>query len=95
MSEEKPLKALFSSFTVVRMNFLPAVGLIILVNVLGMGLGLIWRSIMGSTVGMLVAILFNAYIGTSLTVASFIFYRDRLARWHTFLQEQRSASPHV
>ena len=95
MSEAKPLEALMSSFAVVRANFLSAAGLIILVNVIGLGLGLIWQQLMGSTVGTVVAILLNAYIGTSLTLACFIFYRDRLARWQEFLQEQRSRQPHV
>jgi len=49
---------------------------------------------MAAPSGMLLAILGNAYIGSGLTAAAFIFYRDRVAVWRE-LQEQRSTNPHA
>jgi hypothetical protein len=67
------------------------VGLVLLSNLINMGLGLIWgRLLVGSPLGTGVAILANAYVGTSTTLAFFVFYRDRFAAWHQLLQQQRS-----
>lgn len=87
-----PLRAIMSSFNVVRMNFWPTVGLLILTNVLNAGLGLIWqRLLLNSTIGAAIAIIASAYVGTALTLALFIFYQDRLMRLHELLQRKRSA----
>lgn len=92
LARVSPLRALISSFNVVRMNFWPTVGLLLLTNVLNAGLGLIWqRLLLNSTIGAAVAITASAYIGTALTLAFFIFYQDRLMRLHEFLQRKRSA----
>lgn len=88
---EKPIRALWSSFAVVRYNFWSTLGLILLTNMIGTGLGLVWhRLLMKSAIGTLVAILANAYVGTALTLALFVFYRERSARWHEALQQQRN-----
>lgn len=89
---EKPIRALWSSFAVVRYNFWSTLGLILLTNLIGAGLGLVWhRLLMKSAIGTFVAILANAYIGTALTLALFVFYRERSARWREALSQQRSA----
>jgi len=90
LAEQKPLAALWSSFTFMRYNFWPAIGLLILVNVIGGGLSLIWQRLLsGSTMGMVVAIIANAYVGTALAAAAFIFYRERVIAWQKALQQQR------
>jgi len=94
MAEEGPLRALWFSFLIVRTNFWSALGLILLTNLIGTGLSLVWRNVMAAPSGMLLAILGNAYIGSGLTAAAFIFYRDRVAVWRE-LQEQRSTNPHA
>ena len=81
MADERPLRALWLSFAIVRYNFWPTVGLILLTNVIGSGLSLVWRGVMGTPSGVLLAILGNAYIGSGLTAAAFIFFRDRVAMW--------------
>ena len=89
LGEENPLHAVLSSFTIVRLNFWATLGLIILVNVISTGLGLVWyRVFMRTAVGTLVAIVANAYVGTSLTLAMFIFYRDRVALWRELLRQR-------
>lgn len=91
-AEQKPLGALRSSFLIVRSNFWTALGLILLINVINTGLGLMWqRFLMNSVVGTLVAILGNSYVGTALTLALFIFYRDRVATQRESREQQRSA----
>ena len=91
-AEQKPLGALRSSFLIVRSNFWTALGLILLINVINTGLGLMWqRFLMNSVVGTLVAILGNSYVGTALTLALFIFYRDRVAMQRASHEQQRSA----
>jgi hypothetical protein len=92
MGEASPLRAVFSSFTVVRMFFWPTVGLVLLINVLVFGMGMVWQAMMGSTVGTAAAILLNAYVGTSLVAASFIFYRDRVNMWIAALKQQQQRS---
>ena len=92
MFGEKPLRALLSSLSVVRGNFWSAVSILLLVNVLSTGMGLVWRWLMlQSTVGTLVAIAANAYVGTSLTLSLFIYYRDRVLLAAESTQPQRSA----
>jgi hypothetical protein len=93
MAEESPLRALWFSFLVVRTNFWSALGLILLTNLIGSGLSLVWRNVMQVPSGMMIAILGNAYIGSGLTAAAFIYYRDRVAMWRE-LQQQRSVEPH-
>lgn len=87
LAEDGPRGAVWHSFTVVRLNFWPSVGLVLLINVITTGLSLVWRLLMVSPVGMLVAILANAYVGTGLTVAAFIFYRERIAEWQGASQQ--------
>jgi len=93
MAEESPLRALWSSFLVVRTSFWSALGLILLTNVIGSGLSLIWRNIMEIPSGTVIAIVGNAYVGSGLTAAAFIFYRDRVAMWRE-MQQQRSTDTH-
>jgi hypothetical protein len=81
MAEEGPLRALWFSFLIVRTSFWPALGLILLTNLIGSGLSMVWRGLMDAPSGMVIAILGNAYIGSGLTTAAFVFYRDRVARW--------------
>ena len=92
LGEKNPLRALWSSFMVVRHNFWSALGMILLVNTINTGLGFIWiRLLMQSTVGTVIAILANAYVGTSLSLAMFVFYRDRVGTWSPSLPQPRSA----
>jgi hypothetical protein len=93
MGQDKPLGALMASFSVVRLNFWPTLGLIVLTNVISTGLALLWRELLGSTAGTFLAILINAYIGTGLALAVFVFYRDRLAMLREAVEQQRSMTP--
>jgi hypothetical protein len=75
------LRALWNSFNVVRRNFWSTVGLMLLVGLIGTGFSIIWRMLSTSSWRTLFAIVGNAYIGSGLAAASFIFYRDRFVVW--------------
>jgi len=80
VSGKRPWAAVWQSLSLVRLNFWPAIGLLLLTNIIGAGMSLMWRLLMVSPVGTVVAIVANAYVGTGLTMATFIFYRDRVER---------------
>ncbi|MCZ7571021.1 MAG: hypothetical protein M5U01_20940 [Ardenticatenaceae bacterium] len=81
-----PLRALSESFHIVGRNFWSALLFIGLVFVISRGLGFIWLDLASSTPGLFLAILGNAYVGTSLLAATFIFFTDRYQLW----QRQRA-----
>lgn len=85
-----PLRALSESFQVVGRNFWSALLFIGLIFVISRGLGLIWLNLARSTLGVLLAILGNAYIGTSLLAATFIFFADRYQLWQRQRAEERA-----
>lgn len=82
------LRAIWNSFNVVRRNFWPTIGLMLLIGLIGAGFSIIWRMLSTSSWGTLLAIIGNAYIGSSLAAASFTFYRDRYVAWQEELAGQ-------
>ena len=67
-----------------RIFFWPTIGLVILSVFLDRGLAIIWDGLTVSALGVVVAIVANAYIGTSLIAAAMVYYQDRmnlLERW--------------
>lgn len=72
------MDAVGRSVRLMRSYFWPAVGFIILINLIGRGFSLIWVPLMDfAPIGILVAIVGNAYIGTGLAMALLVFYRTR------------------
>lgn len=88
-----PLRALNESFQVVGRNFWSALLFIGLVFVISQGLGFIWLGLAETTVGLVLAVVGNAYVGTSLLAASFIFFADRYQIWQ--FQRTRQATRQV
>jgi hypothetical protein len=92
LAGHQPLGAVLSSAQIVRLNLWPTVRLLLLIFVLSNGLGLIWERLAAhSTLGTVMAIATSAYVGTALTAAVFVFYRDRLILLHEMITRQRSA----
>lgn len=83
VSDVGPLQAIRNSIAVVRHNFWASLGLMLLSALIIEGLTRVFRLFTGTTVGIPLAIIANAYIGSGLAAASMIFYRDRLARLTT------------
>jgi hypothetical protein len=92
LGEARPLEALWTSFAIVRMNLGATLGLLFLSFVIETGLALVWNQLLAlSAAGTVAAILLNAYVGTSLTMAMFLFYRDRMIRWHEAVRQRSQA----
>lgn len=91
LAHETPWRAIVSSFVVVRFNLWRTIALLVLVNVLSTGLGLIFVRLLqrGPFLVGFLAIAANAYVGTALTTALFIFYRDRLAMLREMAERER------
>ncbi len=74
-------RAVVQSFAVVRRNFLATLLFIVLTSVISVGITLIVnRLALLSSVGVAAAILVNAYVGSGLALALFVFYRTRVLR---------------
>jgi hypothetical protein len=80
-------RAIWNSFNVVLRNYWPTLGLFILINLIGGGLTILWQQLSTGSWLTFVGIVGNAYIGTGLVTASFLFYRDRYTRWQEMIAE--------
>jgi hypothetical protein len=89
MSRVGPLRAIRTSFEVVRRNLWGVVGLLILSLIITRGTEVIWEMFGNSTAGGIAAALGSAYIGAGLAAARMAFYRERLRR----LSEQHLVRP--
>jgi hypothetical protein len=78
LGRRNPLRALQASFQVVRRHFWGTLGLLALSYIISAGSAVIWSSLLGSAVGLVVAVLGSAYIGCGLQAARLAFLRDRL-----------------
>lgn len=76
-----PLRAIYNSVHIVRRDLAGTIGLLALSFVILTGLGVIWQRIAATPLGLAVAILGSAYVGSGLSAARLEFYRERLARW--------------
>ena len=81
ISDVGPIRAIWNSINVVRRNLWSALGLVILINIIAMGLPYLWRALTATPWGTALGILGNAYVGSGLVAASLIFYRDRYRAW--------------
>lgn len=72
-----PLVALRSSYLVVRSDFWQAFGLIVAYFLVIWGFPQVWRLLISQPVGLVIAIIGHAAIGTGMIAATMVFYRDR------------------
>jgi hypothetical protein len=80
ISRAGPLRAIYHSFHVVRQNMSATLGLLLISFVVASGLGLIWRQVAATPLGLATAIIGSAYVGSGLSAARLVFYRERQAR---------------
>lgn len=78
ISEVGPIRAAISSARVVANNFWSALGFILIVSIISLGMQVIWSAVAKNPVGTGFAIIGNAYIASGLTAASMLFYRNRV-----------------
>ena len=81
VAENGLLQSVWNSMIMVRRNLWPTLGIILLTNVLGAGLMLIWQRLVFASWGMVIAIMGNAFVGSGLVAAVMIFYMDRYRKW--------------
>jgi hypothetical protein len=80
LSDVGPVQAIRLSVAVIAGNFWAAVTLIGLTFLISLGLPLAWQLIAANPAGLAVGIIGNAYIGTGVAAAAFLFYQERLER---------------
>ncbi len=71
-------RAINISILIVRTNFTPTTGLVVIFIAISLGMGLIWESVAADSWLRLIAMAGNAIVGTGLIVASLLFYQNRL-----------------
>jgi hypothetical protein len=71
-------RAVSTSTMIVRANFTPTVGLVVIAIAISVGTGLIWEELAADSWLRLAAIAGNAIIGTGLVMASLLFYQNRV-----------------
>jgi len=82
-----------NSIKIVRRNMWSTLGLIVLVNLISAGLGLIWQRMAVASWGAPVGILCNSFVGSGLAASVLIFYRDRYARLQQDVQNAALKPP--
>lgn len=80
LNDDGLVQAVVNSFRVVRQNFWSTLGLIGLIFLLGQGFSFIWLRLAKTGPGLLAAMVGNAFLGTGLTLAVFLFYQERFRR---------------
>lgn len=73
-----------------RPFFWSTLGLVLLSVFLERGLAIIWDGLTVSTLGVVLAIVANAYIGTSLIAAAMVYYQDRMNVFERWRQAAKS-----
>ncbi len=72
-------QAVVRSVLLVRNNFWTTLGFVVISGLISLGIGLLIAQLATSgLVGMVVAVMINAFIGTGLALALLVFYRTRL-----------------
>jgi hypothetical protein len=72
-------RAVNTSILIVRANFMPTTGLVVVMVAISAGMNLIWSALAADSWLRLVAMVGNAIIGAGLIVASLLFYRNRVS----------------
>lgn len=87
--------ALRQSAFLFRVFFWSSIGLVVLTVFLDRGLAIIWNGLTVFPFGVVIAIVANAYIGTSLVAAAMVYYQDRMnviERWRASAKTSRVSS---
>ncbi|MFZ1755554.1 MAG: hypothetical protein WBO46_27115 [Caldilineaceae bacterium] len=71
--------AIMRSIVLIRHNFWSTIGFFLLTNLISVGMALLLRDVVGiGVIGLVLAAIVNAFVGTGLAIALLIFYRSRL-----------------
>jgi hypothetical protein len=80
-------RAIWNSIGVVLRHFWSTLWLFVLINLIGGGLTILWQQLSHGSWWTWLAIVGNAFVGTSLIAASMLYYQDRYASWQEALAE--------
>ena len=80
LGERGLLRSLWESVLMIRMQFLPVIGLLLAVMLIRQGLDLVWSLPSEDSWSLLVGILGHACVATGLTAGTFVFYRERVGQ---------------
>lgn len=80
INEVGPLRAFFRSIRMVRHNLLSAIGLVLLTFIIMSGFGIVWNILSNNYIGWGIAVIGCAYIGSGLSAARLVFYREHSVR---------------
>lgn len=80
INEVGPLRAFFRSIRMVRHNLLSAIGLVLITFIIMSGFGIVWNMLSNNLIGGGIAVIGCAYIGSGLSAARLVFYRERSMR---------------
>ena len=80
VSDIGPVEAVKASVGLVRRNFWPAMGLILLFYLISFGMSIIWNALMAGWAGVLLAVAGNAVVASGLILGTMVFYKDRSGR---------------
>lgn len=72
-----PVAAIRDSISLVSQHFWPSLWLFLLVQIISIGTSIAWTPVLGHPIGVVAAIIGNAFIATGLTAAWMIFYQER------------------
>ncbi len=86
------LRAIWDSILLIHTQFPSVLGLVVLVVLIYEGLGYVWSLPSGDSWLLLVGILGNGCIVTGLTVATFVFYQERVAVSRQQVADRRQPS---
>lgn len=90
--EASPVRAAWYSASVLWTYFWPALGFVLLVNVVLTGTAIAWSYVAGSPAGLLAAAAGHSYIATGLSAAGMIFFRQRFLAWRKIYATGRAVT---
>jgi len=93
LDNQPVLAALGRSVTLVRSQSLATIGVAAAINLLMLGFRVVWGMIGQNSIGAVLAMAGNAYLGTAMVLALFAYYSDRRRKWEELAAEadRRSA----
>ncbi len=81
MADAGVLRSIWISANIVQRNLLSTFGFILLSYLIGAGMLVIWQQLEQIPFGSVMSIIGNAFIGSGLIAATFVFYQDRYRAW--------------
>ncbi len=89
------LPSIWQSLLVVRNSGLSTIGMALVINIIMLGFRAVWSVVGTTAVGAILAIFFNAYLGTGMLLAVFAYYGELRQRWQAVVASRQGANRQV